>query len=334
MPFENIIGHEKTIDILKRTLRRGGLPNAYLFSGPDGVGKRLTALTVAKAANCCHADSSGNQDSCGQCLSCRKIDSRNHPDITYVEAEGEYIKIEQIRLIQERINYPPLEGRWKFYIIDEADRLYPNAANCLLKVLEEPPSKTTFILVTSKPYSLFPTILSRCQKVPFGTIPEGLLLQRIMGMGIKMPDARFSIILSEGRLGMAIAMEKEDLKAKRDQVFIVLERLSTGDVKEFLSVSEELSSNEEALDTFLNWILLCLRDILILKASGNGDLILNCDRLDKIKLLTRELTVEDTLYLFDLLQKIRQALQRNVRPQVAMDVLMMEMSKLLQGING
>ncbi len=329
MSFENIIGHEKTIDILKRTLRRGWLPNAYLFAGPDGVGKRLTAFTFAKAANCLHAERSGNQTPCDQCLSCKKADSRNHPDITYVEAEGEYIKIEQIRLIQEGIHYPPLEGKWRLYIIDEADRLYPNAANCLLKVLEEPPAKTTFILVTSKPHRLLPTILSRCQKISFGPIPEGILIRKMIEIGVSSIDARLFILLSEGRPGIALTMEKGDLKATRDQVFDILDRLPKGGAKEFLSISEELSSDKERTGNFLNWVLLFLRDILVLKTSENRDLVLNSDRVDKIKLLAKELTVEKTLYLFALLQKIRQALQRNIRPQVALDVLLMEMTKLL-----
>lgn len=172
MSFAKLIGNERNKQILQRLLSGGRISATMIFAGPDGVGKRQFALTLAKAANCQKAltDSSGNfypTDSCDECAVCRRIDEGAYGDVTTIQPDGQFIKIAQTRALAEEVYYRPREGRQRFFIIDEADRLRDEAANSMLKTLEEPPPTSTLILLTSRPNSLLQTIRSRSQRINF-----------------------------------------------------------------------------------------------------------------------------------------------------------------------
>src|SRR5258708_5442056 len=164
MPFRDVSGHLPIVDLLKRSIDRATLPQTLLFSGPSGSGKRLTALAVAQAVNCLKPSG----DACGTCAACTKIARGVHPDVLVVEpGESGAIKIDQVRDVVERSAYRPFEGRRRVVIVDDADTLVPAAQNALLKTLEEPPSSSTFILVTARPDMLLPTVRSRCIQLAF-----------------------------------------------------------------------------------------------------------------------------------------------------------------------
>ncbi|MCK5513533.1 MAG: DNA polymerase III subunit, partial [Deltaproteobacteria bacterium] len=148
MSFKNIKGQDRQINILTNAIKRVTVSHAYLFTGISGIGKGITAIAMAKALNC----KAENGDFCGCCISCKKIEHSNHPDIFWIEPEGDYIKIDQIRRMQERIKYTLYEGKQKVVIIDKVERMNLQSSNCLLKTLEEPPPHTILILLTSTPY--------------------------------------------------------------------------------------------------------------------------------------------------------------------------------------
>src|SRR5262245_16504485 len=173
MPFRDVIGHRRLIDLLARAVARESLPPSLIFAGPDGIGKRLVAIATAQALNCTGNRSSkatsGAEserfDACGACSSCTRIARETHPDVLVVEpGDNGNIKIEQVRDVVDRAGYRPFEGRRRVVIIDEADALMPQAQNALLKTLEEPPSSSVFLLITSRPDALLPTVLSRCPR--------------------------------------------------------------------------------------------------------------------------------------------------------------------------
>src|SRR3989440_7156430 len=165
MPFRDVLGHNRLITLLTRSVAGASLPPSLLFAGPAGVGKRKTALAVAQALNCL---TPRDGDACGACTACARIARGVHPDVSIVEPEDSgAIKIEQVRDVVDRAAYRPFEGRRRVVIIDNADALVAAAQNALLKTLEEPPPSSIFILVTSRPDVLLPTVRSRCPELRF-----------------------------------------------------------------------------------------------------------------------------------------------------------------------
>ena len=174
MPFRDIAGHHRLVELLARSIAAGTLPPSLLFAGRAGVTRRQTALAVAQALNCPNAqltaDGRGQPrvDACGVCPSCTRIHRGVHPDVVLVEpGDTGAIKIDQVRDIVERSAYRPFEGRRRVVVFDDADTLMAPAQNALLKTLEEPPSSSVFILLTARPDVLLPTVLSRCIRLWF-----------------------------------------------------------------------------------------------------------------------------------------------------------------------
>ena len=164
-----IIGHQQIVEQLQHTVATDRIAGAYLFVGPTGVGKEMVARYFAQLIFC-------QQDAqpptvCGTCLACRKVDSGNHPDLQFIRPEGSLLKIGQIRELQKRIIYEPLEASRKVYILTDVDRMNAEAENCLLKTLEEPPASSVLILLTSNIQALLPTTRSRCQILQFHAMP-------------------------------------------------------------------------------------------------------------------------------------------------------------------
>src|SRR5688572_21148723 len=173
MPFASTAGHQRLFALLARAIARDTLPPSLLFAGTAGIGKRRTAVAVAKTLNCLAPRKSGvfEIDACGECASCRRIARGVHADVIVLEpGDTGSIKTDQVRDIIDRANYRPFEGRRRVVIVDEADALIDAAQNALLKTLEEPPPTSVFILVSSMPDVLLPTFRSRCRPLRFGDL--------------------------------------------------------------------------------------------------------------------------------------------------------------------
>lgn len=168
MPFSEILGHERVVDLLLRSLRSGKTGHAYIFEGPSGCGRRKSALALVQALFC----GAGGDDACGVCPSCRKVASGNHPDIHVVEPlpDKRDISISQLRDVQRDLAMRPYEAPRSACIIEPADRMNTNSANSFLKTLEEPPGNAIIILITENADMLLPTIRSRCQLVHFAPL--------------------------------------------------------------------------------------------------------------------------------------------------------------------
>ena len=170
MPFREIVGHRPLLELLARATSRASLPPSLVFAGPDGIGKRLTAIALAQALNCERpVPFAGGQDACGVCSACTRIARGVHADVLVV-APGETgaIKVDQVREAIDRAAYRPFEGRRRLVVLDTADALVSEAQNALLKTLEEPPPASVFVLITSRPDMLLPTVRSRCHRLRFG----------------------------------------------------------------------------------------------------------------------------------------------------------------------
>ena len=174
--FGEVVGQTAAVRTLKNAIKTNRVANAYIFAGPRGVGKTTIARILAKALNCLNPTPEG--EPCGECEHCRSIDKGNFPDLVEIDAASNR-GIDDIRQLKESVSYAPIKGKYKVYIIDEAHMLTKEAFNALLKTLEEPPPRTVFVLCTTELDKIIPTIQSRCQRVIFKKIPEGLIVERL-----------------------------------------------------------------------------------------------------------------------------------------------------------
>lgn len=237
MSFASVRDQDVPVRLLTHILRSGRVPNGMLFWGPEGVGKRMAAVELAKAINCAES----NDGACGVCLSCRKIAHGNHPDVKLIAPSGKtrIIKKETVDSVTELSAYRPFEGEWRVFIFDDAHRMNEAAQNHFLKTLEEPPSKTLFILVTPAHGMLLPTIRSRCQQVRFGALrPETVAALLREGHDLSEDTAMALASISQGQMSRALGLVRSE---KRDVVLHILERLAKGE--DPMLLSEEFAAH-------------------------------------------------------------------------------------------
>lgn len=279
MPFSDIKGQDRALEILKANLDGGCLEGGYLFTGPASVGKKMTAKILSQALNCAES----NNEACGLCPSCLKINGDSHPDVHIISGDEKQLKIESVRQLQKEINLKAYEGRFKVFIIDNAHTLTPEAANCLLKVLEEPPRFSLIILITDKPNLLFKTILSRCKIVKFHAANREELNKTLSGnYGLDNSLAHFLSYFSEGRLGEALRLKESGILNKKNSIidkFVMpsssgVEGIDIEDKQDFCSVLNILSA----------WF----RDIYFVKSGMPDRELINFDRrVDLLKIANR-----------------------------------------------
>ncbi len=223
MSFGGIIGNRVAIEMLQKAVQSERISHAYLFQGPEGVGKGLIAKNFAKVLNCLK----NGTDACEKCVSCRKINSGNHPDVHWYRPIGvmRMIKVEQIRDFIQNVNIMPYEGRKKVFIVVDADRMNIESQNRLLKTLEEPPGPTVIILTSANPNALLPTILSRCQRINFFTIPRAEIEEYIVKKGkADREKARLVSSLCHGQVGTALKLLDEKKFDQRVDLYRVLSK--------------------------------------------------------------------------------------------------------------
>ena len=321
MTFTSITGHEQQKDILRRALSRQRIAHAYLFSGPDGVGKRLTALAFARALLYL------NETGCGDCQACRKVDHNNHPDIHLLDADTATIKIDQIRSLQNELSLRPLEGKYKICLIDGADQMTIGAANALLKTLEEPQANTVIILLTSHVERLLPTICSRCQRLPFSSLPkEQLATILAQQLDLDHTEAMVLAALSEGSLKKALGQNKQLFLEKRHNLIQSLSALSPGSTIPTFSLADELATEKELLPDILDIFQAFYRDVLLLKHGRPKEELVNLDLFEHLMKQANRLTTNSLMLKLKALESARFHLQRNVNRQLALEVMLMRMT--------
>jgi DNA polymerase-3 subunit delta' len=229
MPFRDVIGHRRLVALLARAVHRESLPPSLILSGPTGIGKRLVATATAQALNCSALLAAGSfpardlsepsleVDACGTCAACTRIARGVHPDVLLVEpGDSGSIRIDQVRDIVDRAAYRPFEGRRRAVIVDEADALMPAAQNALLKTLEEPPSASVFMLVTSRPDMLLATVQSRCPRLRFRPLDADDVAAVLMRLGRREDEARAVAATADGSIGRALEASAAELVEARD----------------------------------------------------------------------------------------------------------------------
>jgi len=321
MTFDSILGHDRQKAILRQALKNQRIAHAYLFEGPEGIGKRLMALALARALFC--QEGTG----CGDCPPCRKIDHNNHPDIHFLEAEGNTIKIDQVRALQQELALRPLEGKYKICLIDGAEHFFPAAANALLKTLEEPRPNTHIILLTSRPESLLSTIRSRCQRLPFQRLPKTLLVEVLADrLNLGDTEARILAALSDGSFKKALGQNQELYLERRRDLIRSLTALSPGSVIPLFKLADELAADKEHLPEILEIFQAFFRDLLLLLHGRPESDLVNLDLRETLHRQVEYETTESLLKKLRALDAGRYFLQRNVNRQLAMEIMLLRMN--------
>jgi DNA polymerase-3 subunit delta' len=321
--FADIVGHDRPLAILKRALANHTLAHAYLFSGEEGIGKKMTALALAAAVNCLAAGGNGGCE----CAACRKTASRNHPDVHILEADGDEIKIDQIREAQAVLSLKPFEGAKKILIVDGAESMNPAASNAFLKTLEEPPGDALIVLISSMPRSLLQTIRSRCQEIRFQPLPRRALAQVLARTrGLSESDASFLAALAQGSLGRGLAMDGEGEKAERNEVLALWSRVETMGPGEALAEAEALSKDRERLERLLEIGVEWLRDAVIYQITGDEGLLVHGYSRDVLGQWAERLSLPRMLANMERMSMSRNLLGRRVNAQLVAENLLLELS--------
>ena len=337
MPFRAIIGHRRLLSLLSRAIARETLPPALLLAGPAGVGKRRVAVAIAEALNCLKPQEAADllRDSCGECPACRRIQRGVHPDVILIEpGDMGSIKIEQVRDVIDRADYRPFEGRRRVVIVDEADALVPQAQNALLKTLEEPPSASIFVLVSSIPDSLLPTVRSRCSRLRFATLSPAEVTEVLTrDHGYTESNARAVAVDAEGSVGRALEAESADLVEARESAQHLLDHTARAadptrrlDAARDVTAKKSTSAGErDQLAACLRALGSLLRDVGILATGGDRRLIGNTDLESQLVSLARTFDSQRSARAYAAVDEALAALERNASPKIVADWLVLQL---------
>lgn len=330
LKWSQIRGQSRPLEILSTALAADRVHHAYLFTGMEGVGKFRTAQTLSAVVNCERRPPGVFQDACGACRSCRKIAAWKHPDILRVLPSKGTIKIAQIRDIQTASNRAPYEGRVRFVLIDDAHTMTDEAANALLKTLEEPAARMRLILVTDQPHRLLETILSRCQLIRFDRLDEALVVELLAeilsaenGAGPERAvDLSVAAGYGEGSLGRALAVVESGMLEGRREFIGKVVNLSVGHPVALLDLAEELKSSRDEMASRLDVLMLFFRDVMLYKAAEGSARLVNNDLRVQIQALSERMRMDDLLAIIDEIRQAQRDLLANVNAQLIAEQLL------------
>jgi len=312
-------------ELLYYSLRNERLAHAYLLAGPKGAGKKQMALHLAKSLFCQEREA----DACGACLTCRRIESGNHPDVQFITPDGASIKIDQIRALQKEMAMRAVESQHKVYIIEHVDKMTTQAANSLLKFLEEPPAGVLALLLTEHSHAMLPTILSRCQIVQFSPLSADSIAQELRAEGVLAGMAQVASHITTNVEEAKVLSQSESFAQLRNLVIQLVHECKQRNSSALFTIHDLLQKSDkikEELPLFLDLLILWLRDILYVQVGRHAHLI-NSDQQDVLQGQALVWTKAELLHGIDLVMETKNRIERNANAQLALERLVLQIQE-------
>lgn len=331
MLFDNVLGQGQAKHILSQALTSNRLSHAYLFYGPESIGKKLLAVEFAKALNCLSLEV---DEACSACDSCRKIEDRIHPDFFFLEptkatptAREAALRIDDIRELQKKLGFLPYEGKVKVAVIDQVEKMNLQACNAFLKTLEEPPSSTILILITSNIYQLLPTLISRCQGIKLNPLPPEAIREILQSRGeekLDQAEVDLRVGRSKGQVARALIDEATQTSSYRMEMISLIDQVSFKRMDLLFQWSKAMSKGSEPLSLILEEMLGLLRDLTFIKSGGSPDHLFNRDLLTQLQPVARKKSLANLLKMSEAVNQTLYALSGNANAQLALETMLLD----------
>jgi len=335
--FDDIVGHAKALEPLQRALAADRLHHSLLFHGPEGVGKRRAAFALAAAIQCVEQPGTG----CGACPACRRVlqgydrdrlkdrtqarAPAMHADVLFYPPRRRQIQIDQVQDLCREAGFRPYEGRKRIFILDPADRMNREAANALLKTLEEPPPSALLILITAHPQGLLATLRSRCQDVRFAPLPVAELAELLRKRDHPPAQAERLARLAGGSVGRALNIDLEQQDELREQLLTLLESAGGGgELGRALGLAEQLGADAGSFEATMNGLASILRDLALLHQGVAEDTLVHADAAHRLRPLTARFGERAAAELGRLEEGARRV-RGNVNPRLATEAILMRL---------
>ena len=319
--FQDIIGHDEAVKHLQNSILSGKVSHSYIFCGEAGAGKKTLAGAFAAALLCEKQDA----QACGECESCKKAAGKSHPDIVYLSHEKEnLISVDEVRTqIVGDMGVKPYQGKYKVYIIPDAQLMNPQAQNALLKSVEEPPEYAVILLLTTNIDALLPTIRSRCVRIDLHIVDDELIKQYLIDH-LHIPDDQASLDTSyaQGNIGKAEkAATSEDFQEMTQDVIWLMKNIGSMDFYEFSETIKNLTSDKQKIQNYLELLQFWYRDVLMFKATREIDKLVFKQEIKTIRQSAREYSYEGINRILESLEKARLRLTANVNTELSLELL-------------
>lgn len=325
--FDEIIGHEKVKEHLRNAVKLNKISHAYIINGMQGSGKNMIADVFSKTLQC----EKGGDTPCNVCHSCIQAESGNHPDIIRITHEKPAsIGVEDVRgqLVGD-IQIRPYSGRYKIYIIDDADKMTVQAQNAILKTIEEPPEYGIIMLLTENADALLPTILSRCVRLDLTPVQDSLIKEHLMQkFGIPEYDARFAAAFARGCVGRAEAViNSEVFVGIKENALHMLKYVSDMTVGELINSVKSINDYKGNINDYLDLLAMWYRDVLLFKSTNDANLLIFKDELKTIRRQASVSSYEGIQTVLTSIDKAKKRLNANVSFELVMELLFLTMKE-------
>ena len=321
--FKDIVGHEQIIWHLKNAVSTGKISHAYMFNGEQGSGKKLLANLFAMTLQC----EEGGTEPCMKCRSCRQALTGNHPDIIRVSHEKpNTIGVEDIRgQVNGDIQIRPYNGKYKIYIISDADRMTVQAQNAILKTIEEPPGYAVLMLLANNADMMLPTTLSRCVRLNLKAVKDGDIKEYLM-KNMQIPDyqAEISAAFAQGNVGKAVKLASSDkFNEMKQDVLELLRYMDRMELYEIMDAVKRINAYREDMDDFLDLLTVWFRDVLLFKATLDAGSLIFKDELPAIQKRARTSSYEGLEEIIRAIDRARVRLKANVNFDLVLELLLL-----------
>ncbi len=327
-----ILGHDRAVAFLERAARDERVAHAYLFSGVEGVGKKMAAMRFAAELNC----PSRPEDKQQACPSCRRVLQSAHPDVICERPDKGRIRVDRVREMQLFLAYAPIEGRSRIVIIDDAHLMNPAAQNALLKTLEEPPPNRVIVLVTANPSLLLPTVLSRCRRVRFSPMAPSIIADYLCREKGLDPERAGAIAgMAGGSLARALEIDSAKFVELRNRIARALVDPGKEGLRGLLGLSALIAASDETATLATELAAALVRDLLLYRIGYTGEEILHRDILETLTPVTQHFHEDDLLNVYNEICRAAELIRlpTNVNKTLVMDVMLLKIARIMAGPN-